>query len=86
MKAFHDAANSYEPAFYPGHIVMFGAEDKGEYEGRVDDDLGWGHATGIQVKVHKIPGNHDNLVLPPNTELLAGLLVEEIRGALAAHA
>ncbi len=86
VKAFHDAANAYEPAFYPGRIVLFGAEDKGEYEGRVDDDLGWGNATGIQVKVHKIPGNHDNLVLPPNTELLAGLLVDEIGEALAAHA
>ena len=86
VQSFHDAVDSYEPAFYPGHIVMFGAEDKGEYEGRVDDDLGWSHATGIQVKVHKIPGNHDNLVLPPNTELLAGILVEEIEAALIAHA
>lgn len=86
VQSFHDAVDSYEPAFYPGRIVMFGAENKGEYEGRVDDDLGWSHATGIQVKVHKIPGNHDNLVLPPNTELLAGILVEEIEDAMATYA
>jgi thioesterase domain-containing protein/acyl carrier protein len=82
VEAFHAAVNSYEPRYYPGQIVMFGAEDKGDYDGRVGDDLGWSAATGVEVTVYKIPGDHDNLVLPPNTERLARLLGRELRGAV----
>lgn len=81
VRTFHEAASCYEPSPYSGRIVLFGAEDKGDFTGQVGDDLGWAPMIESGLEVYPISGNHDTLVLEPNITNLAGALRSEIDDA-----
>ena len=78
VQAFHDAAAVYEIDVYTGPIVMFSAEDRGRGSKHVPDDLGWTPFAVGGLRIHKIPGDHDNLVREPNIQRLAAVLQEEL--------
>jgi thioesterase domain-containing protein/acyl carrier protein len=63
---------SYRPKPYPGPIEIFIASESESVAGR--DSLGWARWFKGKVRVHRMPGNHDQLVKRPTVEALAARL------------
>ncbi len=81
VRAFHHAASQYEVEPYPGRIVLFGASDKGDFEGRIGDDLGWNEMVEGTLEIYTIPGDHDSLVHEPHISTLVESLRHELEKA-----
>ncbi|MBV9791241.1 MAG: alpha/beta fold hydrolase, partial [Chloroflexi bacterium] len=56
----------YRPGPYAGYLTVLKAE-----ETIGDEDLAWREVTAADVEVHRIPGNHQTLILPPQLDALA---------------
>ncbi len=66
----HPAFHRYEPAAYPGKIVLFQSSDwpKGDY---FDFALGWKELVRGGIDFHRIVGNHPSMFTEPNVNLIA---------------
>jgi acyl transferase domain-containing protein/thioesterase domain-containing protein len=74
------AVAQYRPAFYPGDITIFRAEEGlASRDVRFGPDLGWRRFAGGGVEVREIPGDHNDLMKPPNV----GVLAREVTSCLA---
>jgi thioesterase domain-containing protein/acyl carrier protein len=68
------ALNSYVPQEYAGRITLFRTGDRDNPESRdhvADPTLGWGRFALEGVEVHRVPGNHYNLIHEPQVKTLA---------------
>ena len=71
-----NAVQNYNPGPYPGQIILFRSIE--ERDGRCgakpqtsDPSLGWSKYAEQGVRVHYLPGNHDNLMVQPQVRHLA---------------
>jgi thioesterase domain-containing protein len=73
----------YRPEAYPHGVTVFQATSLGgKYD--ADPSMGWRVLAAGGVEVHKIPGEHLELLRPPNVQVLAAKLNDCIaRGTLA---
>jgi amino acid adenylation domain-containing protein len=58
------ADSHYRPQRYPGQVTLFKTADQ-------DSTWGWGDIAANGVELHQIPGNHMNVLRPPQVQLLA---------------
>ncbi len=68
------AERAYDPAPYPGDLLIFYGE--GLYE---DPELGWGELAQGEVQTFAVPGDHDNnrqAMMEPYVEFVSGRLSE----------
>jgi thioesterase domain-containing protein/acyl carrier protein len=75
---FFAAADEYMPANYSDRVDLFRAEKLWEIFSHVHDSLGWDEFVD-ELKIHKVPGDHDSLMLEPNVIALARKLQKIIR-------
>ena len=80
--AYHQAASRYELAPWSGTITLFAARNRDPSFQHIDDDLGWEPWADDGVEIHKVPGDHDNLVREPNVDVLAEKLQRSIDEAV----
>jgi thioesterase domain-containing protein len=66
------ADSRYRPQRYPGQVTLFKTADQ-------DSTWGWGDIAAEGVELHQIPGQHMNLLRPPQVQVLA----EKISACLA---
>lgn len=73
----HPAFHRYEPAAYPGNMVLFQSSDwpSGEY---FNFEIGWKELVRGGIVFHRIPGDHPSMFREPNVNLLA----EKLKGHL----
>jgi thioesterase domain-containing protein len=58
------ADSRYRPQRYPGRVTLFKTSDQ-------DSTWGWGDIAANGVELHQIPGNHMNVLRPPQVQVLA---------------
>lgn len=69
-----DALKFYQPRRYPKKIILFNAEEQDP--ALIPDPLyGWPSLAG-EIEVHKIPGNHDTILMEPHVRTLARKLAD----------
>lgn len=71
------AIQNYNPGQYPGRVDVFRVSVL-RLTSPLDTDLGWSRYAAGGVRVHEIPGAHDNFLEPPYVEGLADLLRAEL--------
>jgi len=64
---------NYQPPLYSGKITLFRSREFYQ-NNAVDPTWGWGKLTSARVEIHPIPGNHLNLLRPPQVKILAEIL------------
>jgi thioesterase domain-containing protein len=65
----------YHPKSYPGHIVLFRA-DEGRAQKDGARDLGWAPLAGGGLSVRVVPGNHRTMAYGTNARILARQVAE----------
>ena len=76
-EVFFNAARSYRPAAYPGHVVLLRASIRPEE----DEDLGWS-AFAANVDVYALPCTHADMLRTPHAIHAAGA----VNGVLESYA
>ena len=66
-------ARSYRAEPYDGPLTLFASAERPE-DG--DGTLGWGAVVSGPVRVERVPGSHQTLLLPPNLDTLAAALCD----------
>jgi thioesterase domain-containing protein/NAD(P)-dependent dehydrogenase (short-subunit alcohol dehydrogenase family) len=80
MKANLEAMVRYRVSDYRGEMHLFRAREpldgvlSGQFTYGSERDLGWHAASGAQVIVHDVPGNHFSMMGEPHVRSLAGAL------------
>ena len=80
MKANLEAMVRYRVRDYAGTVHLFRAREPlsgvlaGQFSYDRARDLGWGEASGAQVHVHEVPGNHFSMLSEPHVRTLAEAL------------
>jgi thioesterase domain-containing protein/acyl carrier protein len=84
-QALKNAVRNYVEQVYPGKVTLFRATElRYRASGELDnDELGWDEFAGGGLEIHKVPGNHSNIVAEPNVQVLAPILKDCIDRALA---
>ncbi|WP_172844394.1 non-ribosomal peptide synthetase [Tumebacillus algifaecis] len=67
------ALKSYQPSIYPKKLVFFKAMDQDN-----DATVGWERYTNHPMKVLQVPGNHYEMIKPPNVQVLADRIREAV--------
>lgn len=74
-ESFILALRNYVPGRFRGRAALLRTEDAEFYS--PDESLGWRDVIDGTVSVHRIPGNHDNILSGPQVKILAeGILSE----------
>ena len=78
------ASRNYQPKPYPGNAVLFrcAAQPLGRY---IDPELGWHGLLQGGLDICEMPGDHDDMFLEPDVELLAKELERRILEAGVGH-
>ena len=74
MYSWIEAERRYRPEQYRGSADLFAVEWT-LMHGRADlvprEDKGWGDLITGDLRVHRVPGDHDSMLLEPNVSVLA---------------
>lgn len=76
-EACHDALMSYKIREYDGDILLVRSKDS-YYNNEYENDLGWSHFVKGKVEILFAPGDHNSIFWPPNVELLAEKIGEQL--------
>jgi thioesterase domain-containing protein len=68
---------------YPGRVALFLSTTQRAKELNLDSGFGWSHVAGGGLEIYEAPGNHRDLLLPPNVAILARQLQTCLRKAQA---
>jgi thioesterase domain-containing protein len=82
LRANLAASADYVPEKYPGRIILFRASERVIPAIPHGDTLGWGSVATGAVELHVVPGNHLNMMVQPNVQVVADLLrtsLEKVR-------
>src|SRR5579859_1038489 len=73
----HPAFYRYEPASYPGNVLLFQSSDwpNGDY---FNFELGWRHLVQGGIVVHRIPGDHPSMFKEPNVNVLSAKISDHL--------
>ena len=93
FKANFRAIGSYKPGPIPGDMAVIRTE--GQYppefldfetlDALNDPTLGWGNLVQGKVDMRSMPGDHMAMLNPANRAVMADIMVDLVRGALAGH-
>jgi amino acid adenylation domain-containing protein len=75
---------AYEPSTYSGNVLLFRGKDSlpevAEQYPEIYQDpvLGWQSLCSQEVAVRQVPGNHLSMIAPPNVQVMAGVIREDL--------
>lgn len=69
-----EALNKYRTRYYPGKVTLFNAAERDKAV-IADPIYGWA-GLASEVEVHKVPGDHDTMLMEPNVNVLARKILE----------
>jgi thioesterase domain-containing protein len=64
------AMSQYQPAVYPGQLIIFRSLVRG-FTSDTDEQNGWGGLVSGGIEVHDVPGGHEDMLFEPHVRLLA---------------
>ena len=75
-----DVQNRYKPEPYQGSIVLYKAKNATTHYLHAGERLGWEEYIDGQIKVVRIPGSHNLMMIDPNLTELSEALRQELNG------
>ncbi|MEC8346134.1 MAG: phosphopantetheine-binding protein [Planctomycetota bacterium] len=72
LRATFQSVQSYVPGEFEGRVTLVRSQAQPLLSG-FGDDLGWGRFAS-EVRIHKIPGNHVNMLRPPQSDQVVAIL------------